>query len=396
MPADCCRPLQVAANCRTPPPVMNFPAQLLRSITGVRFSRHLFGRHVIFESLGRDIPRPTPPAAFAPPLMQASRESAGELLQRLQSCPDGLTDQEASVIRARVGLNVVEHEKPLSDGLRLWQSYKNPFNILLTVLAAVSYLTADIKAATVISAMVVLSTLLRFVQERRSSKAVQALTELVSNQASVIRRGGSGALSGTGQEAGQANSKSASLKTQDIPIRLLVPGDLVSLSAGDMIPADCRVLHATDLFVSQSAMTGESLPIEKFPDAHLPGKAPADTPLDMPNLLFMGTNVVSGSATAVVLATGNHSYFGTVAASVTATKRELTSFETGVNTVSWLLIRFALVMVPLVLLINGFTKGNWYEAFLFALSVAVGLTPELLPMIVTTTLAKGAIQLSRQ
>jgi Mg2+-importing ATPase len=175
-------------------------------------------------------------------------------------------------------------------------------------------------------------------------------------------------------------------------LRELVPGEIVALSAGDMIPADCRILVAKDLFVSQAAMTGESLPVEKFADR----RQGADSPLELSNIAFMGTNVVSGAATALVLETGNRTYFGTLAARVTATDRTVTAFQAGVNQVSWLLIRFALVMVPIVLLVNGFTKGSWMEAFLFALSVAVGLTPEMLPMIVTSTLAKGAVLLSRR
>jgi len=171
-----------------------------------------------------------------------------------------------------------------------------------------------------------------------------------------------------------------------------VPGDIVLLSAGDMIPADGRVMTANDLFVSQSALTGESLPVEKFPQP----QGPAESALEMASLVFMGTNVVSGSAMVVVLATGNRSCFGTLATRVTAATSEVNAFQRVVNKVSWLLIRFALVMVPVVLLINGLTKGDWPQAFLFALSVAVGLTPEMLPMIVTSTLAKGAMSLSRK
>lgn len=172
-----------------------------------------------------------------------------------------------------------------------------------------------------------------------------------------------------------------------------MPGDLIVLSAGDMIPADCRVLSAKDLFVSQAAMTGESMPVEKF--AHQ-FDSQTSNPLELDNILFMGTNVVSGAATAVVLTTGNNTYFGALAQRVGVTDRGETSFQSGVNKVSWLLIRFMFVMAPLVLFINGFTKGDWTEALLFALSVAVGLTPEMLPMIVTSTLAKGAVFLSRK
>ena len=177
----------------------------------------------------------------------------------------------------------------------------------------------------------------------------------------------------------------------EIAVKLLVPGDIILLAAGDMVPADCRIFAARDLFINQSAITGESLPVEKFPVA-----AAGERPLEMKNLAFMGTNVVSGSATALVLATGNHTYFGVLATRVAENAPEVTAFQLGVNEVSWLLIRFALVMVPLVLLINGVTKGNWSEALLFSLSIAVGLTPEMLPMIVTSTLAKGAVMLSRK
>ena len=216
-----------------------------------------------------------------------------------------------------------------------------------------------------------MSTLLRFVQEGRSNRAAERLKAMVSNTATVLRNG----------------------QQIELPIRQLVQGDIIVLSAGDMIPADCRLLSAKDLFVSQAAMTGESLPVEKMAelaDAH--GK----DPMELANLLFMGTNVISGAATALVLATGNRTYFGTIATRATATERTPTAFEAGVNSVSWLLIRFALVMAPLVFLINGWTKGDWMEAFLFALSVAVGLTPEMLPMIVTSTLAKGAVKLSKK
>jgi P-type Mg2+ transporter len=252
-----------------------------------------------------------------------------------------------------------------------------------------SFFSADAKAAVVIGVMVTLSTVIRFVQEGRSHRAAEGLRALVSNTATVLRRGPQAAL----------NSPSTPpAKPQEVPLRELVAGDIVVLSAGDMIPADCRVLTARDLFVAQAAMTGESLPVEKF----VQFKSDAVTsetdaaPLEQRNLVFMGTNVTSGTATALVLATGARSYFGTLAAHATATETEPNAFQAGVNSVSWLLIRFAAVMVPIVFLINGFSKGDWLEAFLFALAVAVGLTPEMLPMIVTSTLAKGAVLLSRK
>jgi len=180
----------------------------------------------------------------------------------------------------------------------------------------------------------------------------------------------------------------------EIPIKDLVPGDIIQLAAGDMIPADLRILSAKDLFLNQSAMTGESLPVEKF--ATLQDDNHKKNPLELDNICFMGTNVVSGSSIAVVIATGSQTFFGLLAARSTTVNRAPTAFQSGINKVSWLLIRFMLVMTPLVLLINGLTKGDWLEAALFALSIAVGLTPEMLPMIVTSTLAKGAVILSRK
>ncbi len=341
-----------------------------------RMGRH-FRRRLLPESLpaagaGRALPAPLGQA------LAASAASAPEaLLARLGSRAAGLTEDEARSLRARVGLNEVGHEKPLPWWLHLWHCYRNPFSLLLSVLAAVSLLTDDLTGALTIGAMVLLSTLLRFWQEGKSSRAADALKRMVSNTATVLRPR---ATDGLAERA-------------ELPIRLLVPGDVIALSAGDMVPADCRVLTAKDLFLAQAAMTGESLPVEKCATQR---DAAAASPLELENILFMGTNVVSGAATAVVLATGNGTCLGALAGSVAAAERGPTAFQAGVNQVSWLLIRFMLVMVPLVFLLNGFTKGDWLQALLFALSVAVGLTPEMLPMIVTSTLAKGAVFLSRK
>ena len=351
-------------------------------------SRHTlrhFRRRLMLESLNPHGHALAVPPALTQALRQASKDSTAALLARAGSQARGLTDAEAADIRAHVGPNEVEHEKPLPAWLHLWHCYQNPFNLLLTALAVISWLTEDAKATVVIGSMVVLSTLMRFVQEGRSHRAAERLKALVSNTATVLRR----------SEAGAADAAGGASAQQELPIAQLVPGDLIILSAGDMIPADCRVLVSKDLFVSQAAMTGESLPIEKHADAAKNAEN-TESVLDAANLLFMGTNVVSGAATALVLATGNGTYFGTIATRVTAADRTPTAFQTGVNNISWVLIRFALVMVPIVFVINGVTKGDWVEAFLFALSVAVGLTPEMLPMIVTSTLAKGAVVLSRK
>lgn len=330
------------------------------------------------------------PTDFSDALRRLAQVPVAAALAAVASHPDGLATDEADARLARVGPNEIDHEKPLPWWRHLWQCYRNPFNLLLSLLAVVSWLTEDVKATVVIGTMVVLSTLIRFIQEGRSNRAAERLKALVGNNARVLRRpGGDAAI---GQDTGAEPGTPRPAQQRSLPIRALVPGDHIVLSAGDMIPADCRVLNAKDLFVAQAAMTGESLPVEKFA---APDPTQANL-LEQPNLLFMGTNVVSGSATAMVLATGNRTCFGTIAQRSTATERAPTAFQAGVNSVSWLLIRFALVMVPFVLLVNGVTKGNWTEAFLFALSVAVGLTPEMLPMIVTSTLAKGAVLLSRR
>jgi len=318
------------------------------------------------------------PPEIANALSAASLADASDMLAQLGSSPQGLSEDEATALRKRLGGNEVNHEKPLPWWTHLWQCYRNPFNLLLTVLALVSYVTEDMKAAVVIGSMVVLSTVLRFLQESRSNKAADELKAMVSNTSTVLRpeEGSAGAL------------------RIEVPMRDLVPGDLIALSAGDMIPADCRLLSAKDLFISQSALTGEAMPVEKF--ATVPAAGSASGVLERDNLLFMGTNVISGTATALIVHTGARTFFGALAQRVSATDRGTSAFQAGINRVSWVLIRFMLVMAPLVLVINGVTKGDWWEAALFALSIAVGLTPEMLPMIVTATLAKGAVVMSRQ
>ncbi|MCX7080134.1 MAG: magnesium-translocating P-type ATPase, partial [Pseudomonas sp.] len=357
------------------------------------FVRH-FRRLALRDGLtGASVSREVPPT-LAQTLVAAANNDTQVLLEQLGSHSDGLSDLEADALREQYGLNEVEHEQPLPWWIHLWHCYKNPFNLLLTLLAVISWLTEDMKAAIVIFSMVVLSTLLRFWQETKSNQAADALKEMVSNTATVMRRAPSAADAvPMFDKFYQAALEVKAAQRIELPIKQLVPGDLIVLSAGDMIPADCRVLTAKDLFVSQAAMTGESMPVEKFPRQQ---DGATRNPLDLENILFMGTNVVSGAATAVILTTGNSTYFGALAQRVSATDRAPTSFQTGVNKVSWLLIRFMFVMAPLVLFINGFTKGDWMEALLFALSIAVGLTPEMLPMIVTSTLAKGAVFLSRK
>ncbi|WP_217351243.1 magnesium-translocating P-type ATPase [Azoarcus sp. DN11] len=374
---------------------MNFTI-LKQFFAGFLRTRHIarhFRRLALLDTLAQTGVSREVPASLTKTLVAASTADAETLLNRLGSHDDGLSECQADAIRERVGLNEVEHEKPLPWWMHLWHCYRNPFNLLLTLLAVISYVTEDLKATIVIGSMVVLSTLLRFWQEAKSNKAADALKAMVSNTATVMRRDASEDAAPEAEHYFGVHLHMRLAQRVELPIKLLVPGDLVILSAGDMIPADCRVLGAKDLFVSQAAMTGESMPVEKFGTQR---DKKAINPLELDNILFMGTNVVSGSATAIVLGTGNGTYFGALASRVTATDRAPTSFQAGVNKVSWLLIRFMLVMSPLVLFINGVTKHDWMEALLFALSIAVGLTPEMLPMIVTSTLAKGAVVLSRR
>ena len=327
-------------------------------------------------------PRIAPASAGTSPditkaLQAASRTDAGQMLLGLHSSPQGLDESQVQALRKQFGNNEVRHDQPPHWWAHLWQCYRNPFNLLLTALALISWITEDMKAALVIGSMVGLSTVLRFLQESRSSKAAERLKAMVSNTATVLRPapGAAGAL------------------RIEVPMRNLVPGDVIALSAGDMIPADCRLLAAKDLFISQSALTGEAMPVEKFATDR---GSPEAGVLERENLLFMGTSVVSGSATALIVHTGSRTFFGALAQRVTAADQGTSAFQAGINRVSWVLIRFMLVMAPLVLVINGVSKGDWWEAALFALSIAVGLTPEMLPMIVTATLAKGAVVMSRR
>jgi P-type Mg2+ transporter len=318
----------------------------------------------------------------------------GDVLFSLNSTLDGIHKLEAAVRRGKFGLNEVAHERAPRWSIQLVHSFHNPFIYMLVMLAGISFLTADMKATFIIAVMVSISVGLRFVQEFRSSKAAERLQAMVGTTATVSRPGPRiTATLPLGEEPYGRNAPRHPPTREEAPIKLLVPGDVIHLSAGDMVPADVVVLSAKDLFVSQSILTGESLPVEKSadPDRNVEGLGP----LELSNACFMGTNVISGTAKAVVVATGPSTYLGTLANHLVG-KRAPTSFDRGVNGVSWLLIRFTLVMVPLVFVINGVTKGNWVGAFFFAVSVAVGLTPEMLPMIVTANLARGAVAMSRR
>ncbi len=334
------------------------------------------------------------PATITSNLIKYAYAVEASLYTDFESDALGLSELKIEQKREVYGYNQVEQEKKLTWYKHLWQCYKNPFNLLLTVLALISYLTGDMRATTVIGLMVVISTFLRFIQERRSNNAADRLKDMVSTSATVYR------ISNEKNEPEYEDKVRINLhdslsrvNTIEVPIKDLVPGDILALSAGDMFPADVRILQSKDLFVSQAALTGESMPLEKFSN---PSKPSIKEALELESIGFMGTNVVSGTATAIVLTTGKHTLFGSLAQKVISQEYVETSFQKGINRVSIMLIYFMLVMTPIVLLINGFTKHDWLQAALFSLSIAVGLTPEMLPMIVTSTLAKGAVIMSRK
>ena len=323
--------------------------------------------------------------AVSPVLVDLARLDNEHVLQRLESSVDGLSESDAEARLRKYGPNAVAHEARKSIAIQLLLRLRNPLNLLLLTLACVSLVMGDHEAATIIFIMVVLSVSLAFLQERRSNKAAEELRAMVHTTATVLRKAYIKA-------APSAMPASPASEMKEIPIHLLVPGDVIHLCAGDMVPADLRLLSAKDLFVNQAPLTGEAMPVEKF--AGVAGNAIKD-PLQLPNLCFMGTNVVSGTATAVIVLTGSRAYFGGLA-DIIAGERALTSFDQGISRFAWLMIRFIMVMAPLVFFINGVTKGDWIEALLFAVAVAVGLTPEMLPMIVTVNLAKGALAMSRK
>jgi Mg2+-importing ATPase len=323
-------------------------------------------------------------------------ESLDVTLQQTKSSLEGLVRADALERLHMAGPNEVAHDKAPHALVQLLLAFRNPFVMVLLGLSAISFITdvylagpddQDWKGVTILLTMVMVSSLLRFFQEYRSNKAAERLRSMVRTTATVLRRA----------------TVSARFEKQEIAMRELVVGDIVALQAGDMIPADIRLIQSRDLFVSQAALTGEALPVEKYDTLAAVAEKSAHTSvptgtdlLDLPQICFMGTNVVSGTATAIVVATGVDTYFGSLARNVVSHKRVQTSFDRGVNSVSWLLIRFMLVMVPIVFLINGLTKGDWLSALTFAVAVAVGLTPEMLPMIVSANLARGAVAMARR
>ncbi len=297
----------------------------------------------------------------------AAMDAAG-VYARLTTRATGLTTEESTRRLAEHGPNVLSKDQRAGIGKLLWNAVVNPLVILLLVLTAVSFATGDVRAGVVMSLMIFMGSGLKLIQEARADSAAAKLKAMISVTATVLRGG----------------------SPRQIPVAQLVPGDVVQLSAGDMIPGDVRLIEAKDLFVTQGSLTGETFPVEKFAV-----ESKAATPLELTNIAFLGTSVESGSAIAVVVATGAATYLGGMAESLQAQTTQ-TAFDKGISQFTWLMVWFILVMVPLVFLINGFTKGSWGNAFFFAVAVAVGLTPEMLPMIVAVCLSKGALAMSRK
>ncbi len=315
-------------------------------------------------------------------VLMAAKAPLDSVFTYFQSFSLGLTVEEVEKRQSLYGKNEIVHERKKKPLIMLAKAFVNPFVGVLTVLVAISFVMdvwmadpadRDWTSIIIVTTMIVLSAILRFCQEWKANRSSEALQKMVTNTCYVKR---------VGFHDGEISNEE------------LVPGDVVMLSAGDMIPADIRIIESKDLFISQSSLTGESDSIEKFPNLSV-GYSEKSSIVDLDNICFMGSNVVSGSAKGIVFQTGNNTYLGTIAKSV-AGHRAATAFDKGITKVSLLLIRFMLIMVPIVFMVNGITKGDWMEAFIFAISVAVGLTPEMLPMIVTANLSKGAMVMSRK
>jgi Mg2+-importing ATPase len=303
-------------------------------------------------------------------LLEVATAEPAAVYARLATRAEGLTSPEAAVQLAAHGPNVLARDQGPRFAKLLWRGLINPLVILLAVLATVSFATGDPRAGAMMVLMIVLSVGLKLFQETKAGSAAAKLKAMISVRATVLRDG----------------------QPQEIAVTQLVPGDVIQLAAGDMIPGDVRIVQAKDLFVIQGSLTGESFPVEKH--AAEVGE-PAAAPLERTTIAFLGTSVESGSAVAVVAATGKDTYLGGMAESIVEQPTN-TAFDRDISRFTWLLLRFMFVMVPLVFVINGLTKGSWGQAFFFAVAVAVGMTPEMLPMIVTVCLSKGAVAMGKK
>jgi Mg2+-importing ATPase len=306
----------------------------------------------------------------SPVLLECAGLDGAAVCTKLGTRLEGLSPETAAARLREHGPNVLARDQRPGLAKLLWHAVLNPLVILLGVLASVSLATGDAESAAIMACMIALSVGLKLYQEAKADSAAAALKAMISVNATVLRGG----------------------SATEVRIAELVPGDVIHLAAGDMIPSDIRILQAKDLFLTQGALTGESFPVEKFATER---GGPATPPLERTSIAFLGTSVESGSATAVVVATGKDTYLGGMADSLQE-QPPPTAFDRGIARFTWLMLRFMVVMVPLVFVINGATKGDWRQAFFFALAVAVGLTPEMLPMIVTVCLSKGAVAMGKK
>jgi Mg2+-importing ATPase len=306
----------------------------------------------------------------SPIVVEATTKDAAGVYALLNTRPAGLTTNEAAARLAEHGPNVLAKDQRVGVGMLLWHAVLNPLVVLLAVLATVSFATGDSRAGAMMLFMILLSVGLKLAQEAKADSAAAKLTAMISVTATV-RRGGA---------------------PQEIAVALLVPGDVIQLAAGDMVPGDVRIVQAKDLFVIQGSLTGESFPVEKH---EVEKNAATTAPIELTSVAFLGTSVESGSAIAVVVATGKDTYLGGMAQAIGQEPTQ-TAFDRAITRFTWLMLRFMAVMVPLVFIINGVTKREWGQAFFFAVAVAVGLTPEMLPMIVTVCLSKGAVAMGKK
>jgi Mg2+-importing ATPase len=303
-------------------------------------------------------------------LLEVCCNQSDNALLMMKTREEGLNDSEVETLRAEWGSNDLGQKKKHGFVMEILTRCKNPLVIQLLVIAAISLATGDPASATIVGLMVVISVGLSYYQESKSGKAVEALNAMVQTNCHVIRGGAE----------------------KEIPMAEIVPGDIVVLQAGSIIPSDLRLISSKDFFVSQSSLTGESMPVEKF--AETPAQ-PSAAVIEMPNAVFQGSNVVSGSAKAIVVNTGTRTHFGSISEKL-GSAPVLTSFDRGIAGFTWLMIRFMLVMVSVVFFIIGVTKHDWSCALMFALAVSLGMTPEMLPMMVAVNLAKGALSMSKK
>ena len=308
-------------------------------------------------------------------LLENSQLSVDKLLEKYNSSLDGISVVDVDDRIEEYGKNIIDLKDNNTLGHKLKEAFINPFNIVLFIVAIITYITdvvispqKDYATFILIMSTILISAIISFNQQTKSDNAARKLKKMITNKMEVIRDG----------------------VQYTVDIENIVPGDIVKLSSGDMIPGDVRFLEVKDLFIDQAALTGESNPVEKFTDLR-----EYETVTDIDNIGFMGTNIVSGSSKAIVLATGNYTYFGSMAKSLYS-MTDKNSFEIGIDDITKMLIKFMFILVPIVLFVNIFTIGNWVSSLVFAITIAVGLTPEMLPVITTTTLAKGAIEMSKK